>query len=115
MKRFALHWKDGSIQTISGDSLEDACLKIGYSLDEIKQFKFFKEAKEIKPITDDGAKLLVSEVLMQAANDIRNTSDTKAPKKLMAGSATRFLKTEWFEVLAELAKIDPIVARSKVA
>jgi hypothetical protein len=46
MRRFKIFWLDGTVETITGDSIADAFMKAGYGGGAIRALDYYKELKE---------------------------------------------------------------------
>ena len=47
MKKFNLHWKSGSVETITGNMIDEAFRNAGYSGGALSVLDYYEEAKEV--------------------------------------------------------------------
>ena len=47
MKKFNLHWKRGSVETITGNTIDEAFCNAGYSGGALSVLDYYEEAKEV--------------------------------------------------------------------
>jgi hypothetical protein len=54
MNTYELHWLDGKVETLKGDSVFDAYTKAGYGLGAVQALDYYREINALAENNSDG-------------------------------------------------------------